>query len=682
MRIVGKLILVLFLALAGKDVWSQPCTTLGQNPSTAFPVCGATTFTQQNVPICSNGNVPAIGCNNQPTFSTANPYWYKFTCYKSGSLSFDIIPLNTIDEDYDWQLFDITGHNPNDVFTDRTLSIAANWAGTYGATGAGANGTKDFECSSVPANKVNTYATMPNLVQGHEYLLLISHFLSPGQTSEVGYTLTFGKGGGTASIVNPVIPRVQSAYAVCDGTQILVKLSSKINCKTIAANGSDFSIAGTVARNVVGTTGNGCAVGFDSDSIFLQLNNPLAPGNYTVTAKVGTDNNTLTDNCDNILPVGDNAGLSFLPLVPTPLDSIVPVACMRDTLVLVFKKPLLCNTIATDGSDFTISGPAPVSIKSVAGVCNNGMSTIINIILTKPIRTNGVFTITLKSGTDGNTLVDACGQVTPAGSTLSFTTKNITTADFVADIKTGCKSDTAYFTHNAYGGTTQWQWQIDDVALSALQNPVLISKAFGVHNIKLSVSNGACSDTLTRPITFIDNTVKASFLAADTLCPTDTLHFTDKSTANTISWQWNFGNGVTSNIQFPSAQSYNVTGRKANYTARLGVTNALGCADTTYKIITVLASCYIAVPSGFTPNGDGLNDYLYPLNAFKADNMMFSVFNRYGQVLFQTADWTKKWDGRVNGNAQPSGTYVWRLEYTDRDTGKKISLKGTTVLIR
>ena len=104
--------------------------------------------------------------------------------------------------------------------------------------------------------------------------------------------------------------------------------------------------------------------------------------------------------------------------------------------------------------------------------------------------------------------------------------------------------------------------------------------------------------------------------------------------------------------------------------------------DTAYHLITVLASCYIAVPSAFTPNGDGLNDYLYPLNAFAADQLEFRVYNRYGQVVFESRDWTKKWDGRIKGQMQGSGTFVWTLNYVDRNTGKKISLKGTTVLIR
>lgn len=667
--------------MLAKSGWSQACTALGQNPNTAFPVCGATTFVQRTVPLCSSGSVPGINCGRSPTFATANPYWYKFTCYTSGTLGFTINPLNTIPEDYDWQLFDITGHDPMEVYTNRSLVVSANWSGVYGPTGASPAGKKLFGCESQRTDVDSlTFASMPFITVGHEYLLLISHFLEPGQTSEVGYNLDFG--GGTASIVNPIVPTIQSAYGVCDGTQIVVKLSKKVKCASLVADGSDFSVSGTVPISVKSAIGNGCSTSFDMDSIVLSLNNVLVPGTYKVTAKVGTDGNTLTDNCDNNLAPGQEASLKFLPAAPTPMDSISPVVCIKDTLQLIFSRPMDCSSIAADGSDFAITGPAPVNIKSAAGVCSNGISTIIRIILTAPIRVNGNFSILLKNGSDGNTLLDECGFVTPAGSTLPFTTKNITTANFQTAVHAGCKYDTVYFTHNAYGGTTQWQWSIDGTVASTVQNPVLVSRAYGPHNVHLLVSNGFCSDTARSNFIFPDNTVKASFAVADTLCPTDTLHFTDRSTANTISWQWNFGNGVTSTLQFPAAQNYPLTGRRTNYTAKLIATNSLHCSDTAYKIFTVLASCYIAVPSAFTPNGDGLNDYLYPLNAFKADNLVFRIFNRYGQIIYESKDWTKKWDGRVNSLPQPSGTYVWTLDYVNRDNGQRVALKGTTVLIR
>jgi len=111
------------------------------------------------------------------------------------------------------------------------------------------------------------------------------------------------------------------------------------------------------------------------------------------------------------------------------------------------------------------------------------------------------------------------------------------------------------------------------------------------------------------------------------------------------------------------------------------VTDSAGCSDTVFHVMKVENNCYIAVPTAFTPNGDGLNDYLYPLNAYKATDLTFRVFNRLGQLVFQTNDWTKKWDGTVKGEPQPLGVYVWMLLYTDANK-KEVSLKGSTLLIR
>lgn len=652
------------------------CTTLGQNPYSAFPVCGATSFKQLSVPICGNRSLKNL-CTDGTPYTDKNPFWYKFTCYTAGTLGFTITPL-AADEDYDWQLFDITGRDPMDVYVDASLYLSANWSGVYGPTGTSSTAKNAFECSSSsdPALGKPTFSTMPALIVGHEYLLMISHF----SDSQSGYTLAFG--GGTASIVNPDIPVLQTAYAVCDGDQIVVKLNKKVRCNSLAADGSDFAVSGPATVSIASASGNGCTTGFDMDSIVLKLNGVLSPGTYTVTSKTGTDGNTLVDNCDNNLATGLQINLKFTSAQPTPMDSISPFTCITDTLQLVFSKPMDCSSIAVDGSDFTITGPATVVIKSATGICTNGVSTVIRLILAKPIRTNGNFTIRLQNGTDGNSIIDECGKVTAAGSTLSFTTKNITTADFTYSVNPGCKSDTLYLTHNGYGGTTQWNWSLDSSALTTIQNPVLISKAFGAHSLGLSVTNGICRDTASARFIFPDYTVKAAFASLDTLCPEDTLHFTDLSSSSTSSWKWDFGNGSTSFLQMPGPQRFPVNYRSNQYIVSLVARNNLNCTDTAYKIIKVLVSCYIAVPSAFTPNGDGLNDYLYPLNAFKADNLVFRIYNRYGQVIFETRDYTRKWDGRINNSPQPSGTYVWTLSYTERDTKQPVFLKGTTVLIR
>ena len=69
--------------------------------------------------------------------------------------------------------------------------------------------------------------------------------------------------------------------------------------------------------------------------------------------------------------------------------------------------------------------------------------------------------------------------------------------------------------------------------------------------------------------------------------------------------------------------------------------------DTVVHIVKSVNNCYIAVAQRFfTPNGDGHNDYLYPLNAWKATDLLFRVFNRNGELVFETRDWTNKWDGQ------------------------------------
>ena len=107
-----------------------------------------------------------------------------------------------------------------------------------------------------------------------------------------------------------------------------------------------------------------------------------------------------------------------------------------------------------------------------------------------------------------------------------------------------------------------------------------------------------------------------------------------------------------------------------------------GCYDTASEKITKLQSCSIAVPNAFTPNGDGKNDYLYPINGDLTSSLEFQVYNRYGQLVFETRDWSKKWDGTIGGKPQPTGTYVWMLHYTESASGKSFFLRGTSVLIR
>ena len=161
------------------------------------------------------------------------------------------------------------------------------------------------------------------------------------------------------------------------------------------------------------------------------------------------------------------------------------------------------------------------------------------------------------------------------------------------------------------------------------------------------------------------------------------VNFVDHSVGNIVAWQWAFGNGNSSADSAPSPQFFSppVT---AEYmaTPTLITTNNYGCKDTIAQNIKVVFSCFVSVPSAFTPNGDGLNDYLYPLVAYRVSGMQFSVYNRFGQRVYYTETPFQKWDGRFKGEESPTGTYVWQLRYTDMQTGQKVYQKGTVILIR
>ena len=675
-----KLIILLFFPFIFVSKARSQCTALGQNPSTAFPVCGTSTFQQATVPICSSNALFVPGCTGTGTanYANKNPFWYKFTCFTSGTLGFVITP-NNLGDDYDWQLYDITGHNPDDVYTDNSLVVTGNWSGSYGLTGASASGVNYIQCASDPTveNKP-TFAAMPGLVAGHDYLLLISHYTD----SQSGYSLSFG--GGSAVITDPKEPHLLSARAACDGTQTTIKLNKRMKCSSLTATGSEFLITPALA-NVISATAIGCATGFDMDSLLLTLDRPLPPGNYTITIRNGTDSNTLRDNCDRDIPQGEQLTLTIYPIFPTPMDSISPLKCTPDELVLVFKKNIRCSSIDSDGSDFVVSmvsGSNPVSVVGATGICDvNGLTPVIKVKLSAAIPTKGTYSITLVNGIDGNTFIDECGQQTPPGAVLIFHTRDTVNADFSYNLKYGCARDTVDYFHNGANEVNSWKWSFDKLRSSTIQNPVILYSSFGLKQTQLIVSNGVCRDTSSQTI-FLDNALKAGFEATNFVCPGDQATFRDTSTGQIISWNWSFGNGNNSSLQLPPAQSYLPPVITDYVTAQLVVSNKYGCTSTATQRILVPNNCYIAVPNAFTPNNDGLNDYLYPLNAYKATDLLFRVYNRFGQLLFETRDWTRKWDGRFGGQGADPGTYVWMLQYTNKDTGKRVEQKGTTILIR
>jgi gliding motility-associated-like protein len=144
-------------------------------------------------------------------------------------------------------------------------------------------------------------------------------------------------------------------------------------------------------------------------------------------------------------------------------------------------------------------------------------------------------------------------------------------------------------------------------------------------------------------------------------------------------WSWFPADGVV--ISNPNIANPTVLLSNHNYEFTVQVTDFAGCVGYDKIKITVYDGPNFYLPNAFSPNGDGRNDIFRPIPVGISSTEYFRIFNRYGELVFQTSQWMKGWDGTFNGKAMATGTYVWMIKGKDRK-GIVVQQKGTVVLIR
>lgn len=668
-----KLILFFSLLLAAALPAQQNCTTPGQTPISALPVCGSEPFTINTPNYCGNTNIP-VPCAAGFSYQNTNPNFFRMACFSSGTLGFLINP-SVATANYDWQLFDITSRNPFDIFTEPSVFVACNWSSEPGETGASDDGTELAVCSG---SGLNTYSKMPQVIQGHTYLLMVANQSASGGTYQLTIT------GGTASITDAIDPKMDNASLSCDGLRITVKLNKKIVCGSIAADGSDFMLS--AGNTIVSAVAADCSSSFGSDSIYIYLSQPLTNGNYTLQIKTGTDNNTLVDICNKTIVAGQSVGFTVSDQDRSSPSQAAIFTCAPGFVRVSFSRPIRCSSLLTNGSQFSITGSQPVQVVAAQALnCGTDQLTSnITLGFASPITQAGNYTINLNiPGIPGDQLKDECGNAVVNAMIRPFFTTSVPVSARFSFIKNETCSGSQYiFSHDGANSVNNWSWSFGNNGNSNLQNPVHAFTSGGQHQVQLAVSNGICTDTIRQTLSSIEK-IKAGFETNTFVCPGDTLSFVNKSSGTIDRWQWNFGNGNNSTLLIPRGIRYGTVSTETIYPVTLVAYNdALQCSDTVRQLVKVLSSCIIAVPTAFSPNGDGLNDWLFPLNTERTELPRFSVYNRSGQLVYFSSSHTGKWDGRVNGRIQDAGVYIWIFSYTDIQTKKPVLLKGTSLLIR
>ncbi|MBS1658237.1 MAG: gliding motility-associated C-terminal domain-containing protein [Bacteroidetes bacterium] len=239
-----------------------------------------------------------------------------------------------------------------------------------------------------------------------------------------------------------------------------------------------------------------------------------------------------------------------------------------------------------------------------------------------------------------------------------------------SDDVTICPGDTVQL--NSSGGVN-YSWSPSD-GLSDPSSPNPFAVVFNTTTFTVLVENEfGCTDT--------ENVTINVYNTPDVVVSSDTTIYlgnsVDLEASGGVSYQWVPPTYLSDpNSPFPTSVLPQDT-----ITYYVTVTSADGCQTTDSVTIYVRWDALVAIPSAFSPNSDGHNDILHLLVRGIFDLNHFYVYNRWGELVFETTDVNNGWDGTYKGKEQPVGVYVYTYAGTDHD-GRSINGNGSVTLVR
>ena len=149
-----------------------------------------------------------------------------------------------------------------------------------------------------------------------------------------------------------------------------------------------------------------------------------------------------------------------------------------------------------------------------------------------------------------------------------------------------------------------------------------------------------------------------------------TIFFTDNSVGDVVKWKWSFGDWKKS-TSTQKNPAFTYPDSIESYKVQLIVVNQFGCIDTTEITVSVRGEYSFFIPNTFTPNDDHINDGFAPKGTgIDVTDYGFWIFDRWGNLIWQTKTWGQSWDGTANKgeNVAQIDTYVWKVRVKELDT--------------
>lgn len=199
-----------------------------------------------------------------------------------------------------------------------------------------------------------------------------------------------------------------------------------------------------------------------------------------------------------------------------------------------------------------------------------------------------------------------------------------------------------------------------------------------------SPASGPCSGDVATITVIISPGPTAYFTFAPGSVFTDDpeVTFANLSTGAT-SYNWDFGDG--SPVISTENPVHNFPGVPYTYNVALTATNDLGCTNTFNADVEVEPITLFFIPNTFTPDGDSYNDTFKPVfeSGFDPYNYHLQVYNRYGELLFESYDATKGWDGTYGSQGQiDAGTYTWKIEFKELNSDVRKVYNGHVTILK
>ena len=241
----------------------------------------------------------------------------------------------------------------------------------------------------------------------------------------------------------------------------------------------------------------------------------------------------------------------------------------------------------------------------------------------------------------------------------------------------GCVPYTAAFTNNSLGGLS-FIWDFGDGTNSTEDNPSHLYNNVGTYVVKLrAFDSTSCNKIDSATFTITVSPIPTASFSYNPNPPQENTYtnFINQS-IDATKYTWNFGDGDTSaevnpTHIFPATATYNVC---------LNAANDAGCSDDTCIDVRSLIRPLVDVPNAFTPGRFGINGHISVVG-FGISEMHWSIYNRWGQKVFESNSIKSSWDGTFKGKIQPLDVYAYTLDVVFSD-GTKYRKTGDITLLR